>query len=127
MSQRYFLFPVILIFMSAFSLLDPAAAVAKGCLNASCHQDLVQVRYVHGPVAAEMAGVDGCVMCHLPSGSSCTSTMAGKFTLKGKDICLVCHEKGVGTQHTESEVESKCLTCHVPHGSDLSPQMLRDR
>ncbi|MBU1234588.1 MAG: hypothetical protein KKC77_16995 [Proteobacteria bacterium] len=125
MSERYFLFPVTLIFMSTLFLLDPAAVVAKGCLNGSCHQELTQMQYVHGPVAAEMAGADGCVMCHLPNGQSCTASMAGKFTLKGKDICLICHERGMGTQHTESEVESKCLTCHAPHGSDVSPQMLR--
>ncbi|MBU0946166.1 MAG: hypothetical protein KJ804_17105 [Proteobacteria bacterium] len=127
MSERYLLFPAALIFLGALSLLVPAAAMAKGCLNGSCHQNLIQVQYVHGPVAAEMAGADGCVMCHLPNGPACTITLAGKFTLKEKDICLTCHEKGVGTQHTESEVESKCLTCHVPHGSAFSPQMLRDK
>jgi predicted CXXCH cytochrome family protein len=127
MNQRYVFSPVTLIFSSILFLLFPAAVAAEGCLNASCHQELTQVRYLHGPVAAELAGVDGCVMCHVPSGSSCTATRAGKFTIKQKDICFICHEKGAGTQHTESEVESKCLYCHVPHGSDLSPQMLRKK
>lgn len=127
MSERTFLFPATLIFMGTLLLLNPAAAKAKGCLNGGCHQELTQIQYMHGPVAAEMAGADGCVMCHLPSGPSCTASKAGTFSLKEKDICLICHEKGVGTQHTESEVESKCLTCHLPHGSDISPQMLRKK
>lgn len=124
MSGRYLLCAS-LIFMGSPLFLDPGAVMAKGCLTGGCHQQLTQVQYVHGPVAAEMAGVDGCVMCHLPSGPSCTAAGAGHFTLREKDLCLICHEKGVGTQHTESEVEDKCLTCHLPHGSEVSPQMLR--
>ncbi len=126
MNLRLYVFPVALIVVSVL-LLPPAAAVAKGCLTASCHQGLAQLRYVHGPVAAEMAGADGCVMCHVPDGAACTPATAGKFTLTGKGICLGCHDKGVGSQHTESEVESKCLTCHVPHGSDVGPEMLREK
>lgn len=103
-----------------------AAVAAEGCLSGSCHRELTETKYLHGPVAAEMAGAQGCKMCHLPAGSSCTPGKGGQFTLKGKDICLTCHGKGTGTLHSQSQVEDKCLTCHVPHGSNSSPNMLRE-
>ncbi|MGV1099476.1 cytochrome c3 family protein [Thiovibrio sp. JS02] len=116
------------IFLLACSLFVPAPeASAKGCLNGACHERLAGVRYLHGPVAAEMAGANGCEMCHLPAGPACSANKGGKFTLKSKDICLTCHARGTGTQHTQAQVESKCLTCHAPHGSDTSPQMLRPK
>ena len=98
---------------------------AKGCMSGACHQQFAQLRYMHGPVAAEMAGAEGCVMCHLPDGPACSAEKSGKFKLKTKDICFACHGKGTGTQHTQSHIEDKCLGCHSPHGSDDSPEMVR--
>lgn len=100
-------------------------AAGQGCLSGACHQALAKPRYLHGPVAAEMAGAKACVMCHLPAGPACTATAKGRFTLKGKEICQACHTKGTGTQHSKSEVEGKCLKCHAPHGSETSRQFLR--
>lgn len=102
-----------------------ATAVAKGCMAGGCHQELAQVKYMHGPVAAEMAGVSGCVMCHLPGGEKCAVQRAGSYTIKSKGLCVTCHVKGAGTQHSVAEIEAKCLQCHDPHGSDLSRYMLR--
>jgi putative hemolysin len=100
-------------------------AASSVCLNGACHQALTKTKYLHGPLAAEMAGAKACVMCHLPAGPPCTATTKGSFKLKGKEICQACHTKGTGTQHTQAEIESKCLKCHAPHGSDSSPQFLR--
>jgi len=100
-------------------------AAASVCLNGSCHQGLTTAKYLHGPVAAEMAGAKACVVCHLPAGPGCTATAKGSFKLKAKDICLGCHTKGTSTQHSKSEVEGKCLKCHAPHGSETSRQFLR--
>ncbi len=100
-------------------------SMAQECLNGSCHQGLTKVRYLHGPVAAEMAGVKACVICHEPVGAKCTSSKAGVFKLKSKALCLTCHDKGTGSQHSQGLVESQCLLCHDPHGSETSPQLLR--
>lgn len=125
MLHRYF----IRFFMPAIAVslffIQVETAWAKGCLNGGCHQELTAVRYLHGPVAAEMAGVDGCGMCHLSAGAACTATSPGSFSLKGKLICQACHDKGTGSQHSQSQVESKCLNCHNPHGSETSSYMLR--
>lgn len=86
---------------------------------------MTKITYMHGPVAAEMAGAKACIMCHVPAGTACSATAKGIFKLKGKDICQGCHAKGNGTQHSQAEVESKCLKCHAPHGSETSRQFLR--
>ena len=96
----------------------------QGCLSGGCHHALTEVRYLHGPVAAELAGAKGCEICHQPTGPECTPARAGSFQT-GRDICTTCHDKGTGSQHSQAEVESKYLGCHDPHGSDSSPQMLR--
>lgn len=112
-------------FVVTLGLAGQGEAAPSACLNGSCHQGLTKSKYLHGPVAAEMAGAKACVMCHLPAGPACTAGGKGSFKLKGKDICLGCHTKGNGTQHSQSEIESKCLKCHAPHGSDTSRQFLR--
>lgn len=100
-------------------------AAGSGCLSGGCHQSLTKTRYLHGPVAAEMAGAKACVMCHLPAGPACTATTKGSFKLKTKALCQTCHTKGTGTQHSQAEIESKCLKCHAPHGSETSRHFLR--
>jgi len=116
-----------LLLFALVALAFASEASAEGCMNGTCHQQLAGVRYLHGPVAAEMAGANGCGMCHLPAGPACSADRGGTFTLKGKDICLTCHVRGTGTQHSQAQVESRCLTCHVPHGSETSPQLLRPK
>jgi len=100
-------------------------ASAQGCLVGGCHSRLTAIRYMHGPVAAEMAGVNGCTMCHIPNGPSCTNRKGGVFVVKRKGLCVTCHDKGTGSQHSDKEIEPKCLNCHNPHGSEASPYMLR--
>jgi len=100
-------------------------AATSACLNGSCHQALTKAKYMHGPIAAEMAGKEACTMCHLHAGPECTATRKGGYILRGKDMCLACHAKGNGTQHSQAEIESKCLKCHAPHGSETSRQFLR--
>ena len=107
------------------SVATAARVEAKGCMNGGCHQELTRVKYMHGPVAAEMAGVNACEMCHIPAGARCSSGKGGSYKLKGKGLCATCHGKGTGTQHSDKEIESKCLSCHNPHGSDVSRYMLK--
>ena len=122
-SGLFFCFALTVFFV--ISSVTVADVVAKGCMDGGCHQELTKVKYMHGPVAAEMAGVNGCKMCHLSSGAKCSASRAGSYKIKTKGLCVTCHAKGAGTQHSAKEIESKCLNCHNPHGSNVSPQMLR--
>lgn len=119
---------VVLFFLVSFSggLLQGSAFAGQGCLSDACHHELIEVRYLHGPLAAEMAGNKGCEICHQPAGEKCTPTKAGSFRTTGKDICATCHGRVTGTWHAQADVESRCLECHDPHGSETSPQMLRN-
>ncbi|GAB4257570.1 MAG: hypothetical protein Kow0092_04550 [Deferrisomatales bacterium] len=102
-----------------------AAAGAGTCIDGGCHQEIVSTRYLHGPVAAEELGVEGCVSCHVPAGAPCTASAAGRYRFKTKEerLCLLCHERGTGTRHTQGR--SKCLSCHSPHGSDSGTNLMR--
>ncbi|OGR07432.1 MAG: hypothetical protein A2511_04895 [Deltaproteobacteria bacterium RIFOXYD12_FULL_50_9] len=98
-------------------------ATAANCVSDGCHQDLLKSRYLHGPVAAEQANVKGCMACHVPEGPACTKGVAGKFGMDPVKMCSGCHAKGTGTPHS---VETpNCLSCHDPHGSDVSSDLLR--
>lgn len=101
------------------------ASAGQSCLRNGCHHKLTEFRYLHGPVAAEIGGGTGCVICHQPAGPGCTPTRAGHFRIKVKGMCDTCHGKVTGSAHTRSGAEAKCLKCHNPHGSDTSPNMLR--
>ncbi|MDH5298206.1 MAG: hypothetical protein OEV91_04235 [Desulfobulbaceae bacterium] len=106
-----------------FTLPASGPALAASCLDNGCHQALAARRYLHGPVAAELAGTTGCVTCHQPNGGPCTPTRPGQFSLDKKGMCLLCHEKATGSPHTDTQ--SNCLDCHDPHGSETSPFMVR--
>ncbi|HIJ78879.1 MAG: hypothetical protein OEY01_07400 [Desulfobulbaceae bacterium] len=99
--------------------------LAKGCLTGSCHQEFAGFKHLHGPIAAELAGAQGCIMCHQPAGVDCTVQHGGKFNLTKEGLCLACHDKVTSTEHTKVQAEAKCLECHSPHGSDFSPHLLR--
>ena len=105
-----------------------AAAVpadAGTCVAGSCHESMMSPKFLHGPVAAEAAGVDGCLSCHVPAGAKCTAAKGGtyKFKTKPERLCLLCHERGTGTQHTRAS--SRCLSCHSPHGSESGTNLMR--
>ena len=53
-----------------FSFFLSSQIVAAGCLTDQCHQNLAATKYIHGPVAAELAGGMGCVACHVPAGKN---------------------------------------------------------
>ena len=123
--QRIVVPCLLTLFFGAVSLANAGIVLAKGCMDGGCHQELTRVKYMHGPVAAELAGVNGCEMCHVPAGAKCSPGKGGKYQTKGKGLCVTCHVKGTGTQHSAKEIESKCLKCHDPHGSIVSRHMLR--
>jgi putative hemolysin len=107
--------------MSAFA----GISYAGSCLNGACHEDKVDYKNLHGPLAAEEIMGNGCNQCHLPDGKECAEDDAGKYTfMTPKEVmCTSCHEKGESPEHIERV--SGCLKCHSPHGSDVSPYMLR--
>ena len=107
------------------SALLPRPAAGGNCIGGSCHEAIVSQAFLHGPVAAEEAGAEGCVSCHVPEGPKCTPAKGGKFAFKTKEdrLCLLCHERGTGTEHTKAR--TRCLSCHSPHGSQASSTLMR--
>ncbi len=115
----------VLLIAALGTTLAVSTARAGTCVAGDCHSSVVSAKYLHGPVAAEEAGVEGCITCHVPSGASCTATQGGEYAFKTKEdrLCLLCHERGTGSQHTRAK--SKCLSCHHPHGSESSFTLMR--
>jgi len=100
-------------------------AVRANCMAGGCHSGIAGLRYMHGPVGAEFAGVKGCEVCHESAGRACSARKGGAWRLKKGRICGTCHGAGTSTVHSSSR--KKCLSCHNPHGSATSPAMLRNR
>ncbi len=121
-----FSIPVAALVLAASGMaLISGTAAAGTCIAGGCHKEIVSAKFLHGPVAAEEAGAEGCVSCHVPAGAACTPSKAGQYAMKTKEdrLCLLCHERGTGTQHTRSK--AGCLSCHAPHGSEESYKMMR--
>jgi hypothetical protein len=110
---------------ACLSLAAPRPALAGTCIAGTCHESIVSPKFLHGPVAAEEAGVEGCISCHTPAGAQCSTAKGGsyKFKTKPERLCLMCHERGTGTQHTRAG--SRCLSCHSPHGSESGTNLMR--
>jgi hypothetical protein len=98
---------------------------ASSCLTGNCHKPLTETKYLHGPVAAELAGAKGCIACHVPAGKSCSQNKKGSFKPLEPAIkmCRLCHAQGTGTQHSSKKVD--CLKCHDPHGSNKNAELKR--
>jgi predicted CXXCH cytochrome family protein len=74
-------------------------AAAEGeCLNVGCHAKMLEVKYVHGPVA-----VGDCGYCHTQTGKH-----SFRLSADGAGLCGICHD---------IKVKSNCGSCHDPHGS----------
>ena len=98
---------------------------AASCLTGNCHKPLTATKYLHGPIAAEMAGAKGCVACHVPAGKPCSQGKKGAFKplVSAAKMCKICHAQGTGTQHSSKKID--CLKCHNPHGSDKNSELKR--
>ena len=112
-------FPLFFLFLS---LLAPAAPAAANCMAGGCDAKIASLRYMHGPVGAEFAGVKGCEACHVSAGRACGPGQGGKWRIR-KGFCGSCHGAGNSTAHSRGK--KKCLACHNPHGSNKSPVFLR--
>lgn len=110
---------------AAALLLIAGSAMAGTCVDGGCHKAQVSLRYLHGPLAAEVTGKAGCSTCHVSAGAPCRPGVKGVFRLvAAKDLlCTSCHAKSTGTDH--SNREKNCQECHSPHGSDKNMNMLR--
>lgn len=108
------------------AVLGSAQLQASTCLTGGCHEKITSHKYIHGPIAAEQAGVMGCIACHVPADKECTATTAGTFKpmAASSTMCQTCHTKGNDTLHAAEEID--CLKCHDPHGSDTSPVFERN-
>lgn len=101
-------------------ILGAAQLQASTCLTGGCHDQIISHKYIHGPVAAEQAGVMGCVTCHIPGEKKCSANSAGNFKpmADSSTMCQMCHSKGNDTLHSAENID--CLQCHDPHGSETS-------
>lgn len=99
------------------------ASLVQAASCVSCHKNLLEYRFQHGPVAAEAVRPGGCIMCHAPAGRECTALKGGLFAQPTRDLCNKCHAKNTGSQHSGEQTD--CLKCHDPHGSNESAQFLR--
>ncbi len=97
-----------------------APSLAGSCLEGGCHGDIGGYKYLHGPLAMELAGAEGCVNCHQPAGAPCTAAKGGqyKFAETDEKLCVICHDKSESPRHVG--VETGCVDCHSPHGSNDS-------
>lgn len=84
----------------------------KEKLCSMCHEDFIQGKVVHGPVA-----VGACLACHLPHSSQYPLLLKASVNT----ICDSCHtEKRLAAPMHEkvSERGMICVDCHDPHFSN---------
>ncbi|PLX40912.1 MAG: hypothetical protein C0609_11660 [Deltaproteobacteria bacterium] len=114
----------IFVAVAAFALAVGVAS-ADNCLDGGCHADEVNYKYLHGPLAAEELGMEGCTSCHKPVGNACSADKRGDFEFAAaeKELCSICHGRSTATDHLQQH--DNCLDCHSPHGSDDSSSMQR--
>ena len=117
--MRFFCF-----FLLVAAAAAPAAPAAANCMAGGCHPKIASLRYMHGPVGAEFAGVKGCEACHEAAGRACRPGKGGEWRIRKGKLCGTCHGAGTSTVHSRSR--KKCLSCHNPHGSARSPVFLRN-
>lgn len=82
----------------------------KVCL--SCHGDLTDQIYVHGPIS-----VGGCLPCH----DYMSFPVKYDLRARGVQLCFTCHEQmssKLEEQNVHGPVAARvCVVCHDPHGS----------
>ncbi len=120
---------VINIFLRAYSEVASAPVSvpppAPNCLTSECHSDLIEKKFLHGPVKSK-----GCTICH----EVLTPDKSQNFKLKNhppikklgvieiNQKCFVCHDEyknklsAAKTVHSAIEKKS-CVGCHNPHQS----------
>lgn len=92
----------------------PTQAVPReGCVTDTCHVDVKNMSFVHGPV-----NVDACDACHeLINAEEHTYRLAREQ----QELCLFCHELPVaeeGINVHKPLMTGECLECHHPHGGE---------
>ena len=89
----------------------------KSYVSAECHADVIQHKYLHGPLV-----IGQCTVCHAP--------LPGpdhKFRTQQDDavLCGECHNPVNTDKFLHDPVaEGRCLECHDPHGS-AEPSQIR--
>lgn len=92
--------------------------VSASGICASCHKNLVQVKYVHGPIP-----VGGCAACH----EFDTKPHRYDVEAQGTDLCFTCHTD-IQDKFAKASIHGPvamglCVACHSPHGSGFRFQL----
>ena len=101
---------------------DKLLATDERELCASCHGSVIPAN----AKSAHQVVADGqCEKCHDPHASANPANLVAK----GADLCFTCH-KDLGEAVTKAKfrhapVAIGCLTCHLAHGSDKAPHLLK--
>lgn len=108
---------------NSISAQEEAPVKKSTCITSECHATMKEVKYVHGPVAA-----DECIICHGESPQHADNPKKHKFAeisnIQAK--CFECHDPFPQKKLTHSPVEEgECLACHSPHGSQFKFQLLK--
>lgn len=93
---------------------DDDSAGGAACIK--CHDDIQANR-----VGSQHGQID-CEGCHGPLGAHARDPEANEPEAVGEDLCLMCHESGVGMPDSYSTVNPKdhhpgkaCVSCHPAH------------
>ncbi len=84
----------------------------KNELCFTCHPDILQGAYAHGPAA-----VGDCLACHLPHEASYPSLLARD----PGTVCHKCHQEDRLAAAMHDKVKAKgmvCIDCHDPHSGN---------
>lgn len=102
------------------ALFTPAGARAsEGCLTSSCHTQISEAAFAHGPVAAGQ-----CMVCHEGDPKLHPEGDGAEFDLMvgaAKGLCLECHTDFAARKLDQTlHFKVDCAECHSPHGGNTS-------
>ncbi|MCB0729634.1 MAG: cytochrome c3 family protein [Ignavibacteriae bacterium] len=113
--------PKIRFFSVAFLFLIPSLLFSQektnnlNCTNSNCHNDILDMQYIHEPAR------DECLTCHEKVSGNHPEKEGKEFALveNGSELCETCHSFQSSKKMVHSPfAEKKCLSCHSPHSSN---------
>lgn len=85
------------------------AVVSRTCAN-ECHKEILDRKYMHGPVESD------CGACHVLVGDPKDHKFS--FVVEKEQLCAKCHMLAHESDVHPPVRDGKCMECHDPHGSE---------